>query len=59
MLLLRAVAGRRAANVKSQLAGGGLVLWVSTPDGSAEKRACEVLRRCGGQSVHAHVVERE
>ncbi len=59
LLLFRAVARRHAASVQSQLAGGGLVLWVSTPDGPAEERAGEVLRRCGGRSVHTHVVERE
>ena len=59
MLLFRAVASRRAANVQAQLAGGGMILWVSTPDGPAEERARKVLQRCGGRSVHAHVVERE
>lgn len=59
VLLFRAVASHHAADVQSQLADGGMVLWVSTPDGPAEERACAVLRRCGGRSVHTHVVERE
>jgi hypothetical protein len=58
-LLVRAVARHHAATVQSQLARGGLVLWVSTPDEAAEQRALEVLRRCGGTSVHTHVVARE
>ena len=59
LLLFRTVARHHAADVQAQLAGGGMVLWVSTPDGPAEERAYEVLRRCGGRSVHTHVVERE
>ena len=58
VLLFRAIARRRAADVQSQLASGGMLLWVSTPDGPAEERACEVLRRCGGRSVHTHVIKR-
>jgi hypothetical protein len=57
-LLLRAVARHHADNIHAQLAEGGLVLWVSAPDAAAEQRALDVLRRCGGGSVHAHAVER-
>jgi len=58
-LLVRAVAHHHSEHIKSQLAEGGLVLWVSTPDEAAEQRALAVLGRCGGKSVHAHSVERE
>jgi hypothetical protein len=59
VLLLRAVARRHADNIHAQLARGGLVLWVSTPDAVAEQRALDTLRRCGGASVHAHDIVRE
>ena len=59
VLLVRAVARHHADNARSQLARGGSVLWVSTPDEAAEQRALEVLQRCGGTSVHTHSVTRE
>lgn len=58
-LLYHAVARRHAANIESQLASGGLLLWVSTPDQAAEDRALAVLARCGGTSVHAHTIDRQ
>jgi hypothetical protein len=58
-LLFRTVARHHASNIESQLAAGGLVLWVCTPDEAAEERALEVLRRCGGISVHTHSIARE
>ena len=58
-LLLHTVARHHRDNIQSQLAHGGLVLWVSTPDEAAEQRALEVLRRCGGTSVHTHSVAKE
>lgn len=59
ILLFRAVAHHHAAKIEAQLEAGGLVLWVSTPDTSAEECALEVLRRCGGTSVHTHTITRE
>jgi hypothetical protein len=58
-LLALAVARRHVESIRQQLAQGGLVLWVSTPDEAAENRALAVLRRCGASSVHVHAVERE
>ena len=58
-LLLRAVARHHVDNIHSQVAGGGSILWVSTPDAAAEQRALAILRRCGGKSVHAHQIARE
>jgi hypothetical protein len=57
-LLFYAVSRHHAADIESQLATGGLVLWVSTPDEAAERRALEVLRNCGGVSVHTHTVDK-
>ena len=59
VLLVRAVARHHADNARSQLARGGSVIWVSTPDEAAEQRAMDLLRRCGGTSVHTHSVTRE
>ena len=57
-LLFHAVARHHAADVESQLARGGLILWVATPDEAAEQRVLEVLQRCGGGSVHTHTIDR-
>lgn len=57
-LLYYAVARRHAAAIQSQLATGGLILWVNTPDKSAEARALGVLTSCGGAFVHVHCIER-
>lgn len=57
-LLFHAVARQHAANVQSQLARGGMILWVATPDEASEHRALEVLLCCGGTSVHTHTIDR-
>jgi hypothetical protein len=57
-LLLRAVAHHHAMAIETQLAHGGLILWVRTPDSASEERALSVLRSNGGTSVHAHTIER-
>ena len=58
-LLVGAVAHHHAVKIETQLAQGGLILWVKTPDSASEERALSVLRRCGGTSVHAHTIERD
>jgi hypothetical protein len=58
-LLLYAVARHHATNIQSQIEAGGLVLWVSTSNDAAEQKALEVLRRCGGESVHTHTIDRK
>jgi hypothetical protein len=58
-ILLLTVARHHVASIQAQLAQGGLVLWVKTPDAGAEQRASEIMLRCGGRSVHAHTVMRE
>jgi hypothetical protein len=45
--------------VAATAASNGWVLWVNTPDTDAEKRALDILHRCGGLSVHAHQIARE
>jgi VIT1/CCC1 family predicted Fe2+/Mn2+ transporter len=57
-LLAHAVARRHAELVREQLARGGLVLWVGTHDAAVEKRALEVLQKCGASAVHVHTIER-
>lgn len=58
-LLAGAIAKHHAAKIETELAEGGLVLWVRTPDTACEERALAVLQRCGGTSVHAHTIERD
>jgi hypothetical protein len=58
-LLAHAVARHHADQVHEQLAQGGLVLWVSTPDEAAEARALASLQKCGAGSVHIHAVQRQ
>jgi hypothetical protein len=58
-LLYRALARTHAKNVQRQLASGGLVLWVSTPETGRQQNASEIMRRCGATSVHAHTGDRE
>ena len=58
-LLAHAVARHHADRVREQVAQGGLVLWVSTPDEAAERRALAALHKCGAGSVHIHTVQRQ
>ena len=58
-LVLLAVARRHADHVKEQLAQGGLVVWVTTPDPVAEERAMSVLNKCGARLAHIHEVKRQ
>lgn len=58
-LLALAVARHHADRVREQLANGGLVLWVRTPDEASERRALAILEKCGATSVHLHAIERE
>jgi hypothetical protein len=57
-LLYYAVAHRHAVDIENQVATGGLILWVSTPDQASEERALKILRSGGGMSVHAHSIAR-
>jgi hypothetical protein len=59
VLLFRTVAKHHQRAIEKQVSGGGLLLWVRTPDDLAEVHAQDVLRRCGGHSVHAHTFDRD
>lgn len=43
----------------AQLASGGVLLWVRTPNPESEARALEILRRYSTQDVHLHTVPTE
>ena len=40
--------------LQEHLDKGGLLLWVHTPDEAHERKALEILRRCGAEDAHAH-----
>ncbi len=58
-LLARAIARRHADHVLEQLAQGGMILWVSVPNETAEKLAIEILTKAGARDVHVHEIQRE
>ena len=44
----------RAKHLQHQLDHGGLLLWVRVRDEAHERRALEILKRCGAEDVHVH-----
>jgi hypothetical protein len=40
--------------LQEHLDKGGLLLWVHTPDEAHERRALEILQRCGAEDAHVH-----
>lgn len=50
------VGSRHAREIEDQLARGGLVLWVRTPDTAAEVKAIGILNRHGAEDVHIHTL---
>lgn len=58
-ILARAIGKHHAEHVVEQLAQGGLVLWVSLRDDSAEQRALQILGKAGARDIHVHELERE
>lgn len=52
--LARRVGRHHAEYLKTQIAHGGLLLWVRTPDKTREETALEILRRCSGRDAHVH-----
>jgi hypothetical protein len=58
-LLAGAIARRRTSNLLRQLAQGGLVLWVSLRDDSAERRALQIMTKAGARDIHVHDIERQ
>lgn len=58
-LILARVFGRHhAERVQTQIANGGLLLWVHLPDEKRDAEVLEILRRNGADDVHLHVVKR-
>jgi hypothetical protein len=57
-LLSHAVSKRHLQGLQEQVANGGIVLWVKTPDKAAEDRAKATLASCGATQVHVHEIER-
>lgn len=45
---------RHDKNVHDQIAHGGLLMWVHTPDEERERLACDILERYGAHDVHVH-----
>lgn len=58
LLLARAFGRRHADRIGSQIAAGGLLLWVHAPEPATDEAIIGVLSQNGGRDVHIHVVER-
>jgi hypothetical protein len=52
--LAKLVGDRRAADIHSHLAAGGLLLWVRTWHVDDERRAVKILTKHSGRDVHVH-----
>ncbi len=58
-LILARIFGRHhAERVQTQIAKGGLLLWVHMPDEKRDAEVLKILRRNGADDVHLHVVKR-
>lgn len=57
-LLYHAVARHHSAAIRDQMAHGGLILWVRVADQATEERALAVLRECGAEFAHTHMIDR-
>lgn len=57
--MLSRIFGRKHAEaIRQQLANGGLLLWVHTPDEKDDAKILEILTQNGGRDAHVHVVHR-
>jgi hypothetical protein len=52
--LARFLHKHHAHALQEHLDRGGLLLWVHTPDEAHERKALEILRRCGAEDAHVH-----
>ena len=52
--LAKMIGEHHADALKDHLDKGGLLLWVRTPDGDHETRACDILKKAGAEDVHVH-----
>ncbi|RYH05825.1 hypothetical protein [Tropicimonas sp. IMCC6043] len=57
-VLAQTVGKAHADELEAHLRAGGILFWVAVRDDTEESRASEVLKRCGGEDVHTHVIER-
>jgi hypothetical protein len=55
-LLVHAVSKHHARAMHDQLAEGGAIIWVATPDEDSERRAKQALEQSGANAIHAHTV---
>lgn len=53
-LLLNRLRHQHEKHIQEQLAHGGMVLWVRTPDAERENIACDILKRHGATNVKIH-----
>jgi len=56
-LLAHAIGRKHQKSVSDQVGSGGLVVWVTTPDDAARKRATDTMTKLGLKDVHAHEIE--
>ena len=54
VMLGRFLDKHHAHALQEHLDKGGLLLWVHTPDEAHERKALEILRRCGAEDAHVH-----
>lgn len=52
--LTRFMEQHHAKHLQDQLDHGGLLLWAATHSPEQEGKACDILKRCGGEHVHVH-----
>ncbi|SDL28135.1 hypothetical protein [Aliiruegeria lutimaris] len=57
-VLARAIGKTHADQLEAHLRGGGILFWVAVGDDEEERLAIEILKRAGGDDVHAHEIER-
>jgi hypothetical protein len=53
-LLAKSLGDNRAQYLQTQIAHGGLLLWVRTKTAGAEERAVNILRKHSSRDVHVH-----
>jgi hypothetical protein len=58
-ILARVVGQSHAARLETQVARGGLLLWVRTTDPAQEQRAIDILKQHGAEDVHVHTLPAE
>jgi hypothetical protein len=59
LYLAKAIGDKEAKQIETQLAAGGIVLWVRVRSKEQEEQAERILRAHGGDAVHAHEIEIE